>query len=308
MDMNFVNSTAGLVGRTPMYEITSYHLPKDVRLFAKLEYMNPGGSIKDRLGFYLLQQALDSGKIKAGDTVIEATAGNTGVGLALAAIHHKLHAIFITPEKFSIEKQTLMRALGAEVINTPTELGMTGAIEKAKEIKQTIPNAYIPDQFANEWNPDTYYHTLGPEIWHDLARKVDVFIAGAGSGGTFTGTAKYLKKKNPDVKTIIVEPEGSILNGGEPGPHKTEGIGMEFLPSFMDETLFDDIYTISDEKAFTRLAEIAAQEGLLVGSSSGSVLEAALQEAKIAKPGTHIVTIFPDSSERYLSTGIYEGV
>lgn len=306
--MNVVKSTAQLIGRTPMYEITSYHLPKGVRLFAKLEYMNPGGSIKDRLGFYLLQQALDSGKIKVGDTIIEATAGNTGVGLALAAIHHKLHTIFITPEKFSIEKQTLMRALGAEVINTPTELGMTGAIEKAKEIKQTIPNAYIPDQFANEWNPDTYYHTLGPEIWHDLAGKVDVFISGAGSGGTFTGTAKYLKEKNSNVKTIIVEPEGSILNGGEPGPHKTEGIGMEFLPSFMDETLFDDIYTISDEKAFTRLAEIATQEGLLVGSSSGSVLEAALQEAKHAKPGNHIVTIFPDSSERYLSTGIYEGV
>src|SRR5690625_5015845 len=200
MDMNVVNSTAGLVGRTPMYEIKSYDLPKGVRIFTKLEYMNPGGSIKDRLGFYLLQQALDSGKIKAGDTIIEATAGNTGVGLALAAIHHKLHAIFITPEKFSIEKQTLMRALGAKVINTPTELGMTGAIEKAKETKQTIPHAYIPDQFANAWNPDTYYHTLGPEIWRDLAGEVDIFIAGAGSGGTFTGTAKYLKEQNSNVK------------------------------------------------------------------------------------------------------------
>jgi O-acetylserine dependent cystathionine beta-synthase len=308
MSINIVNSTADLVGRTPIYEILSYHLPNDVRLFAKLEYFNAGGSIKDRLGFYLLQQALETGRIRQGDTIIEATAGNTGIGLALAAIHYKLHAIFITPEKFSIEKQTLMRALGAEVINTPTELGMTGAIEKAEEIRKTIPNAYIPNQFDNRWNPETYYNTLGPEIWNDLAGKVDVFIAGAGSGGTFTGTAKYLKEKNPNVKTIIVEPEGSILNGGEPGPHRTEGIGMEFLPPFMDETLFDGIYTVSDEKAFTRLAEIAAQEGLLVGSSSGSVLEAALQEAKIAKPGTHIVTIFPDSSERYMSTGIYEGV
>lgn len=306
--MSIITGTAGLIGKTPMYEISSYTLPDGVRLFAKLEYFNPGGSIKDRLGFYLLQQALDSGKIKAGDTIIEATAGNTGVGLALAAIHHKLHPIFVTPEKFSVEKQTLMRALGAEVINTPTELGMTGAIEKAQEIQQTIPNAYIPDQFANQWNPDTYYHTLGPEIWNDLAGEVDVFIAGAGSGGTFTGTAKYLKEKNPAVKTVIVEPEGSILNGGEPGPHKTEGIGMEFLPQFMDQTLFDKIYTISDEKAFTRLAEIARQEGLLVASSSGAALEAALQEAENAKPGTNIVTVFPDSSERYLSTGIYEGV
>lgn len=308
MSEKVVHSTADLIGRTPMYEISSYDLPNGVRLFAKLEYLNPGGSIKDRLGFYLLQQALDSGKIKAGDTIIEATAGNTGVGLALAAIHYKLHAIFITPEKFSVEKQTLMRALGAQVINTPTELGMTGAIEKAKEVKQTIPNAYIPDQFANEWNPDTYYHTLGPEIWSDLAGAVDIFVAGAGSGGTFTGTANYLKEKNPDIKTVIVEPEGSILNGGKSGPHKTEGIGMEFLPQFMDQTLFDEIYTITDEKAFARLAEIARQEGLLVASSSGSALEAALQEAKIAKPGTHIVTIFPDSSERYLSTDIYEGV
>jgi len=306
--MRFVNSTAELIGRTPMYEIRSYDLQNGVRLFAKLEFLNPGGSIKDRLGFYLLQQALDDGKIKVGDTIIEATAGNTGVGLALAAIHHKLHAIFITPEKFSMEKQTLMRALGAKVINTPTELGMTGAIEKAEELKRTIPNAYIPNQFANRWNPETYYHTLGPEIWNDLAGKVDVFVAGAGSGGTFTGTAKYLKERNPAVKTIIVEPEGSILNGGEPGSHKTEGIGMEFLPQFMDQTLFDDIYTISDEQAFARLAEIARQEGLLVASSSGAALEAALQEAKMAKPGTHIVTIFPDSSERYLSTGIYEGV
>lgn len=306
--MKVVNRLDGLVGHTPMYEITSYPLPDRVRLFAKLEYLNIGGSIKDRLGFYLIKQALASGKVKAGDTIIEATAGNTGIGLALAAIHYQLQAMFITPEKFSEEKQTLMRALGANVINTPTERGIKGAIEKAEEMKRKIPNAYIPNQFNNQWNPDTYYHTLAPEIWNDLDEKVDVFIAGAGSGGTFTGTARYLKEKNPSTKSIIVEPEGSILNGDEAGHHRTEGIGMEFLPLFMDETQFDAIYTISDKQAFHRVAEIAKQEGLLVGSSSGSVLEAALQEANKAKPGTHIVTIFPDSSERYLSTGIYEGV
>lgn len=304
--MNIKQNLGQLIGNTPMYEITSYKLPEGVRLFAKLELLNIGGSIKDRLGFYLVEQAIKKGQIKEGDTIIEPTAGNTGIGLALAAIHYKLKAIFVTPEKFSAEKQALMRALGAEVVNTPTELGMSHAIEKAKEIHEGIPGSFIPNQFHNGDNPDTYYHTLGPEIYADLDGKVDIFVAGAGSGGTFTGTARFLKEKNPNVKTVIVEPEGSILNGGEPGSHRTEGIGLEFLPVFMDKALFDEIYTISDERAFFRLAEIAKSEGMLVGSSSGAALEAALREAEQAKPGTNIVTIFPDSSERYLSTGIYE--
>lgn len=305
--MNVKQHLTQLIGNTPMYEITAFDLPKGVRLFAKLEFLNIGGSIKDRLGFYLIQQAMERGELREGDTIIEPTAGNTGIGLALAAIHFKLHAVFVTPEKFSVEKQTLMRALGAEVINTPTELGMARAIEKAKKLADEIPNAYVPNQFQNADNPDTYYYSLGPEIMADLDGKVDIFVAGAGSGGTFTGTARYLKERNPSIKTVIVEPEGSILNGGEAGPHKTEGIGLEFIPEFMDDRLFDKIYTISDERAFARLAEIAKLEGLLIGSSSGAALEAALQEAENASPGTNIVTIFPDSSERYLSTGIYEG-
>lgn len=303
--MKIVRSLEALVGNTPLYEITSYQLPPQVRLFAKLEFFNPGGSIKDRLGFYLLKQAIKTGTIKKGDTVIEATAGNTGIGLALAAIHYGLKVIFITPEKFSIEKQSLMSALGAKVVNTPTKDGMQGAIDKAKEMAKEIPHAYIANQFHNQWNPDTYYETLGPEIYDALDGKVDIFIAGAGSGGTFTGVSKFLKEQNQQIKTVVVEPEGSILNGGEPGPHRTEGIGLEFLPPYMDPTYFDKIYTITDEQAFSRVAEIAKQEGLLVGSSSGAVLEAALQEASLAKPGTNIVTIFPDSSERYMSTGIY---
>lgn len=305
--MNVKQHLTQLIGNTPMYEITAFDLPEGVRLFAKLEFLNIGGSIKDRLGFYLIQQAMERGELREGDTIIEPTAGNTGIGLALAAIHFKLHAVFVTPEKFSVEKQTLMRALGAEVINTPTELGMARAIEKAKKLSEEIPNAYVPNQFQNADNPDTYYYSLGPEIMADLDGKVDIFVAGAGSGGTFTGTARYLKERNPSIKTVIVEPEGSILNGGEAGPHKTEGIGLEFIPEFMDDRLFDKIYTISDERAFARLAEIAKLEGLLIGSSSGAALEAALQEAENASPGTNIVTIFPDSSERYLSTGIYEG-
>jgi len=303
--MKYAKSVHELIGNTPLVELTAFDLPKGVRLFAKLEYFNPGGSVKDRLGAYLVERAFQEGKLKRGGTIIEPTAGNTGIGLALAAIRYGVHAVFVVPEKFSVEKQTLMRALGAEVVNTPTALGMEGAIAKAKKLVAETPNAYFPGQFENPSNPETYYKTLGPEIWEALDGHVDVFVAGAGSGGTFMGTARYLKEKNPGLKAAIVEPEGSILNGGEPRSHRTEGIGMEFLPPFMDRTFFDAIHTIPDDAAFKRLAEAARLEGLLIGSSSGAALEASLREAKQAKPGTHIVTIFPDSSERYLSRSIY---
>jgi len=303
--MKVAKSVHELIGNTPLVELTAFDLPKGVRLFAKLEYFNPGGSVKDRLGAYLIERAFQEGRLKRGGTIIEPTAGNTGIGLALAAIRYGVHAVFVVPEKFSVEKQTLMRALGAEVVNTPTALGMEGAIAKAKKLTAETPNAYFPGQFENPSNPETYYKTLGPEIWEALDGHVDVFVAGAGSGGTFMGTARYLKEKNPGLKAAIVEPEGSILNGGEPRSHRTEGIGMEFLPPFMDRTFFDAIHTIPDDAAFKRLAEAARLEGLLIGSSSGAALEASLREAKQAKPGTHIATIFPDSSERYLSCSIY---
>ncbi|MEK5268637.1 PLP-dependent cysteine synthase family protein [Weizmannia sp. FSL W8-0401] len=303
--MKVAKSVHELIGNTPLVELTAFDLPKGVRLFAKLEYFNPGGSVKDRLGAYLIERAFQEGRLKRGGTIIEPTAGNTGIGLALAAIRYGVHAVFVVPEKFSVEKQTLMRALGAEVVNTPTALGMEGAIAEAKQLTAETPNAYFPGQFENPSNPETYYKTLGPEIWEALDGHVDVFVAGAGSGGTFMGTARYLKEKNPALKAAIVEPEGSILNGGEPRSHRTEGIGMEFLPPFMDRTFFDAIHTIPDDAAFKRLAEAARLEGLLIGSSSGAALEASLREAKQAKPGTHIVTIFPDSSERYLSCSIY---
>jgi O-acetylserine dependent cystathionine beta-synthase len=296
-----------LIGNTPVMEITKFPLPKGVRLFAKLEFYNPGGSIKDRLGKELLEDAIQTGKIKEGGTIIEPTAGNTGIGLALAAVHSNIRVMFVVPEKFSIEKQELMRALGAEIVNTPTELGIKGAIVKAKQLVEEIPNSYCPQQFGNPANPRTYYKTLGPELWRQLDGKIDVFVAGAGTGGTFMGTAQYLKEQNPNVKTVIVEPEGSILNGGEPGPHKTEGIGMEFLPAYMDPAYFNAIHTVLDVDAFNLVKELAQKEGLLVGSSSGAALYAALEEAKAAKPGSHIVTIFADSSERYLSKKIYQG-
>lgn len=296
-----------LIGHTPVVELTHFQLPEGVRLFAKLEFMNPGGSVKDRLGQELLRDALDSGKLKPGGTIIEPTAGNTGIGLALAAINTGIKVIVCVPEKFSIEKQELMKALGAQIVHTPTSEGMKGAIEKAKELLEQYPDAYCPQQFANPANPETYYKTLGPELWEQLDGNIDVFLAGAGTGGTFMGTARFLKEKSSEIKTVIVEPEGSILNGGESGPHKTEGIGMEFLPGYMDTSYFDTIHTVTDEHAFALVKELAAKEGLLVGSSSGAVMHAALEEAKVAKPGTNLVVIFPDSSERYLSKKIYEG-
>jgi O-acetylserine dependent cystathionine beta-synthase len=197
--------------------------------------------------------------------------------------------------------------LGAEVVNTPTDKGIKGAIEKAKQLEQEIEGAFCPQQFSNPANPAAHYKTTGPEIWSQMEGNVDVFVAGAGSGGTFMGTARYLKEKNPHIKTVIVEPEGSILNGGEPGPHKTEGIGMEFLPEFMEPSYFDAIHTVDDVDAFRWVKELAAKEGMLVGSSAGAAMHAAMKEAQQAKPGTNIVTIFADSSERYLSKKIYQG-
>jgi O-acetylserine dependent cystathionine beta-synthase len=296
-----------LIGNTPIVEITSFDLPEGVRLFAKLEYFNPGGSVKDRLGIELIRDAEERGVLKPGGTIIEPTAGNTGIGLALAAVGTGYRVIFVVPEKFSEEKQELMRALGAEVVNTPTDKGIKGAIEKAKQLEQEIEGAFCPQQFSNPANPAAHYKTTGPEIWSQMEGNVDVFVAGAGSGGTFMGTARYLKEKNPHIKTVIVEPEGSILNGGEPGPHKTEGIGMEFLPEFMEPSYFDAIHTVDDADAFRWVKELAAKEGMLVGSSAGAAMHAAMKEAQQAKPGTNIVTIFADSSERYLSKKIYQG-
>ena len=305
--MNVYRNIKELIGNTPIVEITQFELPNQVRLFAKLEYFNPGGSVKDRLGIELIRSAEENGQLVPGGTIIEPTAGNTGIGVALAAVGTGYKVIFCVPAKFSEEKQELMRALGAEVVNTPTELGIKGAIAKAQELAASIPNAFVPQQFANPANPLAHYKTTGPEIWEQMDGKIDVFVAGAGSGGTFMGAARYLKEQNANIKTVIVEPEGSILNGGESGPHKTEGIGMEFLPPFMDTSYFNAIHTITDEEAFYYVKELASREGILVGSSAGAALAAALKEAQSAKPGSHIVTIFADSSERYLSKKIYQG-
>ncbi|WP_027416344.1 PLP-dependent cysteine synthase family protein [Aneurinibacillus terranovensis] len=305
--MKVFKNIKGLIGNTPIVEITTYELPEGVRVFAKLEYFNPGGSVKDRLGIELIRDAEERGALKPGGTIIEPTAGNTGIGLALAAVGTGYRVIFVVPEKFSVEKQEIMRALGAEVVNTPTELGIKGAIAKSKELEKEIEGAFVPQQFGNPANPAAHYKTTGPEIWEQMEGNVHVFVAGAGSGGTFMGAARYLKEQNPTIKTVIVEPVGSILNGGEVGPHKAEGIGMEFLPEFMDPSYFDAIYTVKDEDSFRLVKELAAKEGMLVGSSAGAAMYAGLEEAKKAKRGTNIVMLFADSSDRYLSKKIYQG-
>lgn len=286
-------------------ELTNFSLPDGVHLFAKLEFFNPGGSIKDRLGLNFIEDAIQSGKLHPGGTIIEPTAGNTGIGIALAAVNKGLRVIFVVPEHFSREKQLLMQALGAEIVHTPRNAGMRGAIDKTKQLLSEIPNSYSPQQFENPSNPHTYYQTLAPEIDKDLDGNLSVFVAGAGTGGTFSGAARYFKEQNSAIKTAIVEPQGSIIAGGEAGPHRTEGIGMEFLPDYMDRQFFDAIHTIDDELAFDMVKQLAEKEGLLVGSSSGAAMVAALKEAQEAKPGSNIVTVFPDSSERYLSKDIY---
>lgn len=287
-----------LIGQTPLVELTSFKLKHGVRLFAKLEMYNPGGSIKDRLGKKLIEQALRDREISY-PVVVEATAGNTGIGLALACQQHHLKLRVYVPEKFSIEKQQLMRALGAEIIHTPTSEGMLGARQQALSYAEAT-GAYYANQFENYTNPESYY-SLADELLDELGT-VEMIVAGAGSGGTFTGLADKLK---PHTRTIIVEPEGSILNGGEPGSHRTEGIGVEQWPVFLNCELIDAVETISDEDAFRNVRQLAEQEGLLVGSSSGAALQAALNQIENSDIQGNIVVIFPDASDRYLSQQIY---
>lgn len=302
-----IHSILEAVGHTPLLEITNpaYGIPEGSKIFAKLEFLNPGGSVKDRLGKYLLEQALKEGKINAETTIIEPTAGNTGIGLALSASQLGLQSIFVVPEKFSLEKQQLMRALGAEIISTPTEGGIVAAIQKAKELRDGMENAYLPLQFENFDNPDAYFKSLGPELVEDLGSQITSFVAGLGSGGTFAGVSAYLQSVQPDIRLIGVEPEGSILNGGPAHGHDIEGIGVEFIPPFVKSLAVCAYETITDEEAFKLVSLLAKKEGLLVGSSSGAAFAAALREIKRLPEGSTLVTIFPDGSDRYLSKNIY---
>ncbi len=301
--LDVVQSVLELIGRTPVLELHPAGLGRDVHLFAKLEMFNPGGSIKDRLGRYLIDAALRDGRLKPGGTVIEPTAGNTGIGLALAAVGRGIDVVLVVPEHFSREKQALMRALGGEVVNTPREGGMLAAIEEAHRIARER-GGYVPQQFANPDNPDAHYLSTGPELYEQLDGRVDVLVAGAGTGGTLTGVARYLKEQRPETKVVLVQPEGSVFAGGPAGRHRVEGIGNEFVPKTLDLSLVDEIETVSDEDSFAAVGRLGREAGLLVGSSSGAAYVAALRQAEKIQRG-NIATIFVDSSERYLSCNIY---
>ncbi|MFP4879817.1 PLP-dependent cysteine synthase family protein [Mammaliicoccus sciuri] len=288
-----------LIGNTPLVLLEHYSTD-NVKIFAKLESYNLGGSIKDRLGKHLIEHALAKGNIRSGDTIVEATAGNTGIGLAIVANHYNMNCVIFAPEGFSEEKMNIMKALGAEVRRTPRSEGMLGARQQAQTYSEEYAAYYI-NQFENEQNPQAYVHTLATEILEQCP-DITHLIAGAGSGGTFTGIASVMKEHQ--VRNIIVEPEGSILAGGEAHAHDTEGIGVEKWPPFLKRDLIDDIKVISDQDAFTNVSGLALNEGILAGSSSGAALQAAIDVSKQIEQG-HIVVIFPDGSDRYMSKNIF---
>lgn len=301
-----IKNISELIGQTPLIDL-QLDIPNHSRIFAKLEMFNPGGSIKDRLGQFLISDGIARQVINQDTVIIEPTAGNTGIGLALAAQQHHLRTILVVPEKFSYEKQQLMQALGAEIVNTPSSAGIKGAIEKAKALAADIDNSYVPMQFANPANPKTYYQTLAPELIVDLnGEKITAFVAGAGSGGAFSGVAQYLNEYDSAIQNVVVEPEGSILNGGPAHAHRTEGIGVEFIPPFFKNVRIDQTLTVSDADAFQQVRDVAAHLGLFIGSSSGAALAASLKLAETLPDQSTIVTIFSDSSERYMSDKIYE--
>ncbi|MBQ8476705.1 cysteine synthase family protein [bacterium] len=303
--MTFYNSTSELIGNTPIVKLNNLNLDEGVNFFAKLELFNPSGSLKDRTGKYMLQDAIDKGLLKKGTTIIEATAGNTGLGIAYAALNKGYEIIFVVPDKFSSEKQTLMRALGAKIINTPREGGMLGAAKKAQELRETIKNSISLVQFKNQANPKAHYETTGREIWEDMKGNIDYLVAGAGSGGTFTGVMRFLKEKNPDIKGVLADPVGSTMGGGEHGDYDIEGIGNDFIADTMDMSLVDIVIKMTDKEAFENSRLLARKEGIFAGSSSGTVLAAAKKLALEGAKG-NIVLIFPDRGDRYFSKNLYE--
>ena len=286
-----------LVGKTPLVQLTHLDLPEDVNLFAKLELYNPGGSVKDRAGRYMIEDAERKGLLKPGGTIVEGTAGNTGIGIAFAALNRGYRVIFVVPLKFSAEKQTLMRALGAEVINTPREDGMLGAEKKAEELVQAIPGAISLRQFKNMANPLAHYETTGPQIYQDLDGKIDYLVAGAGSGGTFSGVMRYLKEQDPSITGVLADPVGSTMGGGEHADYNIEGIGNDFIADTMDMSLVDKVIKVNDDDAFSGSRLLAQKEGIIAGSSSG---------AAFSGNKGNIVVILPDRGDRYFSKNLYD--
>lgn len=294
-----------MIGNTPILKLNNLGVKEGVNLYAKLELMNPAGSVKDRVGAYMIKDAEDRGILKRGGTIVDATAGNTGLGIAIAALNKGYRLIFAVPEKFSIEKQTLLRALGAEIINTSREDGMLGADRKAEEIIASIPGAISLKQFKNPANPRAHYETTGPEIYRQLDGKVDYLVAGAGSGGTYSGIVKYLKEQNENITGVLADPVGSIIGGGGHADYNIEGIGNDFIADTMNISLVDKVIKVSDTEAFEASKELARHEGIFAGSSSGAALAASLKLAKEIGSG-NIVTVFPDRGDRYVSKGLYD--
>jgi cysteine synthase A len=298
-----------LVGGTPILELSNTEKSEKLQatVLGKLEYFNPAGSVKDRIAKAMIEDAEEKGLLKKGSVIIEPTSGNTGIGLASVAAARGYRLIIAMPETMSIERRKLMKAYGAELVLTEGSKGMSGAIAKAEELANEIPNSFIPSQFSNPANPAVHEKTTGVEIWEDTDGKVDIFVAGVGTGGTLSGTGKYLKSKNPDIKIVAVEPKGSpVLSEGVAGPHKIQGIGAGFVPETLDTDIYDEIITVENEDAFETVRKIAVNEGVLVGISSGASVWAAIELAKRpANKGKNIVALLPDTGERYLSTPVF---
>ena len=307
---NIYTSADQLIGRTPLLELT--HMEKTeklpARLLAKLEYFNPAGSAKDRVALSMILDAEQKGLLKAGSTIIEPTSGNTGIGLACVAAARGYRTIIVMPDSMSAERKLLMGAYGAELVLTPGALGMSGAIAKAEELAKEIPGSFIPDQFSNPANAKAHYETTGPEIWADTDGNVDIFVAGVGTGGTITGTGRFLKEKNPAVQVVAVEPADSpLLSGGKAGPHGLQGIGANFVPAVLDTAIYDRVIPVTTQQAYDAARAMGKTEGILVGISSGAALHAALLLAKEPEnKGKTIAVLLPDTGDRYLSTDLFK--
>jgi cysteine synthase A len=295
-----------LMGQTPVLRLRRMATPETADLFAKLEFLNPGGSVKDRAALGMILDAEARGVLKPGATIVEATAGNTGVGLALVGVNRGYKVILFVPEGYAEEKCMLMRGFGATVVRTPEAEGMSGAIRQALALARSHPDVFPALQFENEANPRFHYETTARELWEQMEGRIDAFVAGVGTGGTFSGIARYLKEKDPEIYTVAVETEGSVLQGGEPGPHKVEGIGVSFVPKTFDRSVADEIVRVMDAEAFAMVRRLAAEEGVLAGSSAGANVHAALHVARRMGPGRRVITIVPDSAERYLSKKIFD--
>lgn len=309
-DKMIYNSFAGLVGKTPLLRADNLkkQLAVSSELYLKLECFNPAGSVKDRVAVNMLKKAQEKGLISEGATIIEPTSGNTGIGLAAAAVSMGYKAVLVMPETMSVERQKLLKAYGAEIVLTQGTKGMLGSIEKANELKAEIPNSFIPSQFDNPDNPEAHILTTGPEIWEDTEGEADIFVACIGTGGTVSGTGKYLKEKNPEIKVIGVEPYDSpLITKGTAGPHGIQGIGANFIPDNLDMSVIDEVVTVKTEDAFRMCKALASSEGLLVGISSGAALQATYDIAKSPEnEGKKIVVLLPDSGERYMSVNLFE--